>query len=117
MREIKFRWLYSGVWYYGNYCYTSQFSNRNNHFKHIILSKDNIKEVDEETVWQFTWLQDKNWVDIYEWDIFIWKWKVKLEIYYDERLLWFYCRNWTGRKVIANYWQDNTKIIWNIYQN
>jgi uncharacterized phage protein (TIGR01671 family) len=71
MREILFRAI-SIHWcrVYGYYAYTSRFSNNNDHYKHVIITKEwENKEIEPETVGQYTWLTDKNWVKIYEGDI------------------------------------------------
>jgi hypothetical protein len=59
---------------------------------------------------QFTWLYDKNWVELYEWDIF---W------------MWYEYEDWThkywDRNIIKDIKDfdicDEFCIIWNIYEN
>ena len=64
---------------------------------------------------QFTWLQDKNWVDIYEWDIVrdedYWYNQMNYEVeFYEWRYGAFYdYEQFLGWKVFT--------IIWNIYEN
>ena len=46
-------------------------------------------------IMQFTWLKDKNWIDIYEWDIICWEFKKNTiveywKIYYEMWMaIWF----------------------------
>jgi hypothetical protein len=77
MREIKFRWKridnWQWVYWYLSFRYVDW--KNSNWFiytdKALIYSQDYAKNYDVlwSTVWQYTWLLDKNWKEIYEWDI------------------------------------------------
>lgn len=68
--EIKHRWISIHWWFvYWFYTYTSRFSNRNDHYKYIIVTKEwEIKEIEEWSVSIYSWFKDKNWKEIYSGD-------------------------------------------------
>ena len=74
---------------------------------------------------QFTWLLDKNWVEIYEWDIInvtLWR-SITYEVIFctEEWDLWISWYFWLKHKhmvigfdsMVMNRWE----VIWNIYDN
>lgn len=70
-------------------------------------------------VMQFTWLKDKNWVEIYEWDVVarnhMWIWRMTKHIVKRESVdtWWWYI------SVEYVWYQDVSfwEVIWNIYEN
>lgn len=120
--EIKFRWLsihWGFVYWY--YAYTSKFSNRNDYFKNVIITKDwDFKEIEEWTQALFTWLLDKNWKEIYVWDILAIDWKYNWIVEFEKWMFIihrldcsFCCPHTQELKNNASYWE----IIWNVYEN
>lgn len=73
-RKIKYRWLSIHWWrVYWYYFYSSVFSNTNDYKKNLIIQENwEIKEIEEWSQCQCTWVKDMNRLDIYEWDIIIW---------------------------------------------
>ena len=124
--DIKFRWISIHGWrVYWYYAYTSRFSNTNDYYKHLIITKEwEHKEVLPETVWQYVWLEDKNWVNIYKGDI------VNIEDQdYTEKTLWIIQRAQGGFDIDRTmYWKNRwwhnlyflspyLMVVWNIYEN
>lgn len=115
MREIKFRWKSWDMWY-------NWFFHKNKLWEIWIYSifHDMVMYCDKDTIWQYTWLKDKNWKESFEWDIFIYD-DEKYIIKYHNIFAWFYWEtlNW---KWIYKYdydleWFNDCEIIWNIYEN
>ena len=65
-------------------------------------------------IMQYTWLKDKNWVDIYEFDI--------INVYTSEwNFVWIYeVVFWNWSFCVPWWWTHNlikSEVIWNIYEN
>lgn len=75
------------------------------------------ERVDPDTVWQFTWLLDKNGKEIYEGDIYHqWDKRILYIVeWLDTGLKW----RQNGNKSTAwlSYFNKDIEIIWNIYEN
>lgn len=127
MREILFRGMSIYWWHYGYYAYTSRFSNNNDHYKHVIITKEweNI-EIEPETVGQYTW-QTADWKKIFKWDIIISdnilpdRYKPFVVEYIDSMFcvkrkfpFWF-MPDYTPLQWLSE--DPHLKIIWNIYQH
>lgn len=73
---------------------------------------------DYENIMQYTWLKDKEWNDVYEWDIVQIEWYVDWylpiqKVIYNE---WMFCvrdSRWWKHCI----WELNCKVIWNIFEN
>jgi len=108
MREIKFR-----VW-----------DNMENTLE--IVGKDIYDRWPNDYLMQYIWLKDKNWVEIYEWDILMQEryWK---KLYYYVIYEWCYFAFKSIKKEnneLSNVWcitiseqSSSYEIIWNIYEN
>ena len=69
---------------------------------------------------QFTWLTNKNWVEIFEWDVLKTNEHIDSVVWRDD-LCWFSYKNDSSRMNLSDWiehWKYSwTEIIWNIYQN
>ncbi len=67
---------------------------------------------------QWTWLKDKNWVEIYEWDFVQYPWNSRYwEVFFDDKNYQFRVR------IKDRFWDINTYplsedmiVVWNIYE-
>lgn len=119
MRQIKFRGfnLKNNCWLYGNY-----FENRGQHFitkgDEIVSPFTNPEdfEIEIESLGQITWINDKNWVDIYEGDLAI------MEDFFGNEVVvqisWYKSGAWGiwGYEILMHE-LDELEIIGNDYEN
>lgn len=73
-------------------------------------------------IMQLTWLKDKNWKEIYIWDIVIWQWSVVCEVKFDgiDCCLYYEWLNWEHKWFRFEQFDWNNiynEIIGNIYEN
>lgn len=102
MREIKFEYIYSNWKDFIKKSFTlDEISNWDCY--EFMSDMPMYKDYKLLTYRQYTWLKDKNWVDIYEWDIVSW-WKI---------VEWRWWAWWYSNIMYA----DKIEIIWNIYEN
>ena len=64
---------------------------------------------------QYTWLKDKNWVKIFEWDVCHYCWANKVIIEFTKWAFDFKVLN--TRMLLYNSIEVELEIIWNIYEN
>ena len=117
MRPIKFRWLtLSWKWVYGDYTSIPEMQNA----MIFTASEDGMhstEEVKRETVWQFTWLLDNNWKEIYEGDIvFSEEWNPTTYSVEFERWAFCFWYPWCYQLTDCKY-LEKFEVIWNIYEN
>ena len=121
MKEIKFRWeAKSWKLVYWYYVYSSVFSNTNDYYKHLIITeKWDINEIEIETLWQYTWLKNNDWKEIFEGDIVKYEWKYVwvIEFYFCSYIInWL--EVWNCIPTYQNlWWYSDIEIIWNVFEN
>lgn len=114
MREIKFR-----AWYNEHMIEDSSFYIRED----WQVFNDKMDERDY-ILMQYTWIKDKNWKEIYEWDLLshYWDTTALFEIFYNDDLAKFDCcrvhySNWRCGWYIPPMDTVAFEAIWNIYEN
>ena len=122
MREILFRGkrLDNGEWSYGFY---NEFANRctgeQEHFIQTVKKDgriDYIRQVNPETVGQFTGLTDKNGTKIFEGDILRGSWNTVLTVFYDDIATSFKVKTLSAmEKEISYYGLDRIEVVGNIH--
>lgn len=104
-REIKFR-AFDGTW-----THKMMYSDDTN--LSAFFSQASQTEYNK-NIMQYTWLKDKNWVEIYEWDIVSSNlWLLKWDVYYRQE--WLYEIRWAWWLFEYDMWRF--EVIWNIYSN
>ena len=69
---------------------------------------------------QYTWLDDKNWKEVFEWDLIKYSWNSRVrEVYFDDVKLQFKMRCKDIYWYHTTYGMTDlvTKVVWNIYEN
>lgn len=124
MREIKFRWRdFDWNWVYWSLV---KYSDSISYIASDIIDKP-MELVSTETVWQYTWLLDNNWKEIFEGDIVEWKqaewWILESSIdtnVYICKIDWF--MNWWACRLNDGHcwftlWSSHMTVVGNIYEN
>lgn len=120
MREIKFRaWDKKRnimIWLdYSDNRWEGKEERRANEAYMELTWITSICKDDRFEVMQYVWLKDKNWKEIYEWDILTWR-NMGILKYYKGRyeVEWKYTvRPLTGIDINESDWE----VVWNIYDN
>ena len=122
-KQIKYRWL---LWWLFIYWYYFKNHQTNQEWIYNIEWDRWVFYLNSESVWQFIWLLDKNWKEIYIWDIIKFqfaKYKDNQRIW-DDELIWVVWENKYYHSCVyiwdKEYHIDRAilwEIIWNIYQN
>ena len=122
-KQIKYRWL---LWWLFIYWYYFKNHHSNQEWIYNIEWDRWVFYLNSESLWQFIWLLDKNWKEIYIWDIIKFqfpKYKDSQRIW-DDEFIWVVWENKYYHSCVyvwdKEYHIDRAilwEIIWNIYQN